>query len=88
MDTFNGKIPVATSRKTSTWADDSGSTVGFARLQEEEGVLSPIEMQRSVYGAAPIGAAASAGMGGGENKLKGMGIMKGTTIDQRSEVVR
>lgn len=88
MDTFNGKGPNVSSAKHSAWADDSGSTVGFARLQDDEGVLSPMDMQRTVYGGAPIGAAVSTPTGGGEKKPARMGIMKESTIDQHSEIVR
>ncbi len=88
MDTFSGKGPQVATAKRSTWNDETGSTVGFARLHDEEGVLSPIEMQRSVYGAAPIGAAITTSTGGGEKKVVPMGIMKNTTIDQHTEIVR
>ena len=87
MDTFSGKGTHVASAKHSGWTDDSGSTVGFARLQDEEGILSPMEMQRSVYGAAPIGAAVTTSTGPGEKKKVPMGIVKNTTIDQRSELV-
>ncbi len=84
MDTFSGKGPQVATAKRSTWNDETGSTVGFARLHDEEGILSPIEMQRSVYGAAAI----TTSTGGGEKKVVPMGIMKNTTIDQHTEIVR
>lgn len=73
--------------KHSAWADDSGSTVGFARLQDEEGVMSPMDMQRSVYAPLPIGAAITTSAGEGERKAVGEGILKESTVDQRSEIV-
>ncbi len=69
-------------------AYDSESTVGFARLQDDEGILSPADVQRSVY--APIGAAVSTTAGGGDRTTKVVpaGILKEQTMDQRSEVLR
>lgn len=87
MDTFNGKTPNVVSNKHSAWADDSGSTVGFARLQDEEGVMSPMELQRTVYAPTPIGAAISTSAGEGEKRAVPLGIMKESTIDQHSEIV-
>lgn len=70
-------------------AYDSESTVGFARLHDDEAVMSPADVQRSVY--APIGAAISTTAGGGDgnaSKIVPAGILKVQTMDQRSEVVR
>lgn len=67
---------------------DSESTVGFAQLQDEEGVMSPADIQRSVY--APIGAAISTTAGEGDRKhmkIVPAGILKEQTMDQRSEIV-
>lgn len=92
MDTFGSKshhpamASAANHKNMGTWGtidEDSGSTVGFARLQDEEGILTPMEMQRSVYGGAGVGAT-----GGGDAKVAGMGILKDTTIDRRSEIAR
>ena len=66
---------------------DSESTVGFARLHDEEAAMSPADVQRSVY--APIGAAISISAAGGERnatKVVPAGILKEQTMDQRSEV--
>ena len=87
MDTFNSKAQNITASKKPTWTDDSGSTVGFARLRDEEGILSPMEMQRSVYGAGPIGAAVTTSTGAGSTKTVPLGIMKESTIDQHSEMI-
>ena len=89
LDSYNGKTPpMGASSKNSAWADDSGSTVGFARLNDEEGLLSPIDMQRSVYGAAPIGAAVTTPSRYDEKKIPSTGIMKESRIDQHSEIVK
>ena len=88
MDTFNGKTSTVVTSKKHAWADDSGSTVGFARLRDEEGVLSPIEMQRSVYGAGPIGTATTTSTGGGATPAVPLAIMKESTIDQHSEMIQ
>ena len=88
MDTLSGKTPNMTTTKNSAWADDSASTAGFARLEDEEGILSPMEMQRSAYTPAPIGAAITTSMGAGAKRTIPLGIMKNTTIDQRSEIVK
>ena len=66
---------------------DSESTVGFARLHDDEGVMSPADVQRSVY--APIAAAISTTAGGGDHttKIVPAGILKEQTMDQRSEVL-
>ena len=69
-------------------AYDSESTVGFARLHDDEVALSPADVQRSVY--APIGAAVSttAGEGGkGATKIVPAGILKEQSMDQRSEII-
>ena len=68
-------------------AYDSESTVGFARLQDDETAMSPADVQRSVY--APIGAAISITAAGGERnatKIVPAGILKEQSLDQRSEV--
>ena len=68
---------------------DSESTVGFARLQDDEHALSPADVQRSVY--APIGNATSTSAGQDQRKdatIVPAGILKEQTIDQRSEVIR
>ena len=70
---------------------DSESTVGFARLQDEEHTLSPIQVQQSVY--APIGRAVTTSSAqeleenNGRNVAPGR-ILKEQTIEQRSEVIR
>ena len=80
---------IATGAK-SPWqpACDSESTVGFARLQDDEVAMSPADIQRSVY--APIGVAVSTP--GGKNqrstRIIPTGILKEQTIDQRSEMIR
>ena len=69
-------------------AYDTESTVGFARLHDDEGIMSPADVQRSVY--APIGAAISTTAGeGGKNATRVVpsGIMKEQTMDQRSEII-
>lgn len=73
---------------------DSESTVGFARLHDEESAMSPADVQRSVYAPAPytpIGAAISTTAGEGDRKSTKVipsGILKEQTMDQRSEIVR
>ena len=63
MDSFRGSGTVQSEISApgkSAWKPavyDSESTVGFVRLDDEDGVLSPADIQRSVY--APIGAALS-----------------------------
>ena len=67
---------------------DSESTVGFARLHDDDGVMSPADVQRSVY--APIGAAISTTAGEGDKnatKIVPAGILKEQTMDQRSEIL-
>ena len=71
--------------RSSRWRDDDGSTIGFARLQDEEAVMSPIEMQRSVYG--PVGVAISSNAEKNNAMVFPQGIMKEQTIDQRSEII-
>ena len=84
MDTYRSgtvRLETGTGAKSS-WkpAYDSESTVGFARLQDEE---------RSLY--PPLGSAITTS--GGQEDCKGGnmisgGILKEQTIDQRSEVIR
>ena len=67
---------------------DSESTVGFARLHDDEAIMSPADVQRSVY--APIAAAISTTAGGGDRhsrKIVPAGILKEQSMDQRSEVL-
>ena len=67
---------------------DSESTVGFARLHDDDAALSPADVQRSVY--APIGAAISTTADGGARnttKIVPAGILKEQSMDQRSEVL-
>ena len=69
-------------------AYDTESTVGFARLHDDEGIMSPADVQRSVY--APIGAAISSTAGEGgktATRVVPTGIMKEQTVDQRSEII-
>ena len=69
-------------------AYDTESTVGFARLHDDEGIMSPADVQRSVY--APIGAAISTTAGEGGKTATTVvptGIMKEQTVDQRSEII-
>ena len=89
MDTYRSKInhSNAIPARASVWKDD-GSTVGFARLQEEEGVLSPLDMQRSVYGN--MGTAVTTSANEAESKAppaSTMGIMKEVKVDQRSDLL-
>ena len=89
MDTIRSKHGPGNSTpgQTSVWRDD-GSTVGFARLQDEEGVLSSLDMQRSVYGN--IGTAVTSTAEEGEKKPATgapLGIMKEIKVDQRSDVI-
>lgn len=68
---------------------DSESTVGFARLQDDEQPLSAADVQRSVY--APIGNAVTTSNGTDHKKsttIVPSGILKEQTIDLRSEVIR
>lgn len=69
----------------SSWMDTE-STVGFARLKDDDHAMSPAELQRSVY--APIGNAVSTPGGGSENHNTHARIMKEQTIEQHSEIVR
>lgn len=56
-------------------ARDSESLVGFARLRDEDGVMSPADIQRSVY--APIRTAIPASAGeGNRNDTIPAGILK------------
>ena len=67
---------------------DGQSLAGFARLRDEEEVMSPADIQRSVY--APIRAAISASAGEGdrnETKTIPTGIWKEQMMDQRSETL-
>lgn len=72
---------------------DSESTVGFARLHDEEVIMSPADIQRSVYAPTPytpIGAAVSTTAGEGDRKATKIvpsGILKEQTMDQRSEII-
>ena len=91
MDTYSGKSPHVASVNHSGWGDDTGSTVGFARLQDEERILSPKEIQRSVYGAGPISSATTTSTGGDQKRkvpLSTGAILKESTIDQHSEIIR
>ena len=91
MDTYSGKTPHAVSVNHSGWGDDAGSTVGFARLQDEEGILTPKEIQRSVYGAGPVGSAVTTTTGEDRTRkvpLSTGGILKESTIDQHTEIIR
>jgi hypothetical protein len=70
---------------------ESESTVGFARLHDEESAMSPADVQRSVYAATPAGTAVSTTAGEGDRKSAKVvpsGILKEQTMEQRSEVVR
>ncbi|KAL8702705.1 MAG: hypothetical protein Q9201_004126 [Fulgogasparrea decipioides] len=70
----------------SAWkpAYDSESTVGFARLQDDEQPMSAADIQRSVY--APVGN--TGGMHGKQGPTAfHNSILKEQTIDQRSETV-
>ena len=66
---------------------DSESTVGFARLNDDDGALTPADIQRSVY--APIGAAITTSANGRDQKnvVVPAGIVKETNIDQRSDPI-
>lgn len=73
---------------------DSESTVGFSRLHDEESVMSPADVQRSVYAPTPytpIRAAISTTAGEGDRKatkVVSSEILKEQTMDQRSEIIR
>lgn len=73
-------------------AYDSESTVGFARLHDDEGALSPADIQRSVYAPInPVGTAISTTAGEGDRhatKVVPTGILKEQTMDQRSEIIQ
>ncbi|KAI4202283.1 MAG: hypothetical protein LQ350_002667 [Teloschistes chrysophthalmus] len=94
MDNFRGgtiRSEVGNSGR-SAWkpgAYDSESTVGFARLQDDEQPLSAADVQRSVYN--PTGNSVTTS-GHYENKNGRAtihdGILKEQTIDQTSEIVR
>lgn len=69
-------------------ARDSKSLSGFARLRDEEGVMSPADIQRSVYGPIPATIPASAGEGDrNEKKTVPAGIWKDLMMDQGSETL-
>jgi len=82
----------------SAWAPqafDSDSTVGFARLNDEEGgVMSPADVQRSVYAPVAVGSklTTTAEREGHRDRTVGgnpqEGILKEQTIDQSSETVK
>ena len=68
---------------------DSESTVGFARLNDDEGVLSPADVQRSVY--APVRATISTTAAAGDKnatKPVSVGILKEQSVDQGSDIRR
>lgn len=70
-------------------AYDSESTTEFARLHDDDEVMSPADVQRSVD--AQTGAAISTTAGEGDEngtKFVPAGILKDQTVDQRSEVLR
>ncbi|KAL8868716.1 MAG: hypothetical protein Q9174_004804 [Haloplaca sp. 1 TL-2023] len=75
----------------SAWkpSDDSESTVGFARLQDDEQPMSAADIQRSVYASTGGTVMASGGQGLDKDRpiLKN-GILKSQTIDQHSEPMR
>ena len=63
--------------------------MGFARLHDDEGVMSPADVQRSVY--APVGADISTTAGEGNRnttKVVPEGILREQTMYQRSEIIR
>lgn len=69
-------------------AYDSESTVGFARLQDDEQPLSAADVQRSVY--TPIGnTVTTTGHAGPKNGRATVhnAILREQTIDQTSEIV-
>lgn len=75
-----------------TTPHESNSTVGFARLQDEEAYLSPVDVQKSVYGptmgATPIGSAVTTDTvveAPTRSPSVSQGIVKNTTIDQRTD---
>lgn len=95
MDNFQRSGPAHSEMNPpgkSAWkpaAYDSESTVGFARLHDDEAAMSPADVQRSVY--APIGAAISTTATEGDPKSMKVvpaGILKEQTMDQRSEIVQ
>ena len=85
MDSYRPQPPNDKSTRNSVWREDS-STVGFARLQDEEGAISPLDVQRSVYGN--IGSAVSTA-GSGEKKAltPGGGIVKEIKVDQHEDYI-
>ncbi len=70
----------------SSWIGDTESTVGFARLKDDDHPMSPAEIQRSVY--SRIGNAVSTPVGGSEYRNVHAGIIKEQTIEQHSENIR
>ena len=95
MDSFQRSGPAHSEMNPpgkSAWkpaAYDSESTVGFARLHDDEAAMSPADVQRSVY--VPTGAAISTIASEGDpnsTKVVPTGILKEQTMDQRSEVVQ
>ena len=74
-------------REASLWKDDE-STVGFARLHDDEGVLPPMNPSRNTI--PRVGVAISSDSAAKEKSgldVRQMGITKEQTIDQRSEIV-
>ena len=95
MDNIHGTVHSETSAagksvfKPATY--DSESTVGFARLHDEESAMSPADVQRSVYTSTPYGTAVCTTAGEGDRKATThvpSGIWKEQTMDQKSEIVR
>ena len=85
MDSYKGS---AIDDMSKAWKStlDSESTVGFARLDDEDRVMTPADVQKSVY--APIGAAITTGAGRtGANDVVVVpsAIVKETQIDCTSE---
>ncbi len=88
-DPHNGKSEFQKSGASQPWRQsaENGSTVGFARLQDEDAFPTPpIELQNHAIFAPVSGAGVStkAGKGGSHGTMVSGGIMKESTVEQHS----
>lgn len=88
-DPHSGKNEFQKSGAKQPWrqSTENGSTIGFARLQDEDALPTPpIELQHHAI-FAPVqgaGVSTSAEKGGSDGTMVGGGILKESTIEQHS----
>ena len=97
MDNFHSRQPSTIPRGQSAWKsnagfEDSESTVGFAKLKDDDLAmpLSAADVQRTVYAPLPVGSAVTTNAKAEPEKRNykaSAEILKETTIDQKSEVL-